>query len=364
MDIKEVVFTHAQVRNGVQFVDDSLGVGAFCQKYGVMKAFLNNPSITDENEELMVFELVDNVVMGREIFYPTRMKLGNQIINSYASSSLLVAEEGRKYMLGASLVMHQINNLSNTVLLYGGMTEMAVDLYKHLKFVIFDVPTIWQVRNTRPILQNFKFSGITLNTASFISNLPVKIYTWCSSLFSKCAAKKFDVRELAEAPDWIETIVSSDSHKYAEFHGKDWFNWVLKNSFSEDKSSRQALYGIYAEGIPKGFVFLTELPTSVKDRNIDRVVFGTIREWGTNDEFMLSESDIFKIAMNCFTKDVDIVTISTADETVRKSMKKYGFFQHGKYNVAFRALGIKLDEDCKDVNNWRIRPSYSDTCFY
>lgn len=364
MEIKEVILSHAQAKNGVLFENDSLGVGAFCQKSGVLKAFVSNPYIANENEELMVFELVDNVVMGREIFYPTRMKMGDSIINSCASSSLLVAEEGRKYMLGASLVMHQINNKSNTVLLYGGMTEMAVDLYKRLKFVIFDIPTIWQVRNTTPILQNFNFSGIILNLASYICNMPVKLYSWFSSLYCYASTNKYKVRELTEAPDWIEEIVRNDSHKYAEFHGKEWFNWALQNCFSEDKSSRQALYGIYMGEKPKGFVLLTERSTSVEDRNIDKVVFGTVREWGTNDEISLGEKDIFKIALNCFSKNVDIVTISTSDDVVRKKMQKYGFLKHGNYNIAFRPLGIKLDEDSKDANNWRIRPSYSDTCFY
>lgn len=364
MEIEEVIITYAQLKQGLQRYKDPFGVGGFCYVPGVNNMFITNPNVEDENEPLLILELGDGAILGREYFYPTKMIIKGQIVNSFASSSLLVAEQGRKYMLGASLVMYQINNKRDTVLLYGGMTEMAVDLYKKLKFTIFDIPTLWQIKNTRPILQNFRLKGGVLSVVSKIFNSLVKPYIWLSSVPSKMYLNRFDIKKLSQTPVWVEDIVKNDEHKYGEYHSKEWFDWVLHNSFAENRYHSQALYGIYNNGEPIGFFLLTECGTSIEERNIDNVVFGTIREWGINDESVLGEKDIFLLALRCFSKRTDIVTISTANAGVRKKMKKYGFLKHGKYNIAFRPLKMKLDEDSKDVNNWRIRPCYSDTAFY
>lgn len=362
--IEEQVITHEQVRNGVILDNDPYQIGAVCLIPGRVKTFLSNPNLDDESEPLIVYEKVDGAIMGREIFYPTKMKIGDSYIKSYASSSLFVSEEARKYMLGASLVMYQIRNYKNTVLIFGGMTKMAVDLYKKLKFTIFDIPSVWQFRNARPILQYLHFKGVVLNILSLVVNLILKTYYGLSKIPLNILRKKYNIVQLNEVPDWLQAIVDSDNHKYAEYHGKEWFNWVINTNFGGKENDKQNLYGIFRNDKPLGFVLLTEREGDLPERHIDKINFGTVCEWGTIDEKELSEYQIYKLALSLFSSRVDIVTVSTTVRTLRKKLHKYGFINHGNYNVAFKSQGINLDDDSKLMSNWRIRSSYSDTCFY
>lgn len=364
MKIEEQVISHAQVEKGFVLENDPYSIGSLCFGKGRVNTFLSNPNLQDKNVPLIVFERVDGMIMGREMYFPTKMKNGDHVIPSFASSSLFVTEEGRKYMLGASLIMYQIHNMENTVLLYGGMTQMAVDLYKKLSFVVFDVPTLWQIRNANPILQYYRFKGALLSISNMICNVFLGFFHSICRVVYCISNKRFEVVKLMETPDWVEKIIKDDGHKYSEYHSKEWFNWVINNNFYGKKNDTQGLYGIYQKGTPLGFVLITEREGTNTERKINKINYGTIREWGTVDESILSEFQIYRIALALFSQKVDIVSISTLDCKVKNKLYKYGFLNHGSYNIAFRPVGMKLDKDSELITNWRIRASYSDTCFY
>lgn len=363
-NIEEQVITHEQVRKGVSLDNDPYQIGAKCLEAGRVKTFLSNPNLDDESDPLIVYEKVDGEVMGRAMFFPTKTRIGVDYIRSYAGSSLFVHEEARKHMLGASLVMFPIYNKKNTILLYGGMTKMAVDLYKKLKFKIFDIPSVWQIRNFGPILQRLHFRGFLLNCVSVLGNMLLKPYHFLCRIPIYFLCRRYDIVKLREAPDWLENIIESDNHKYAECHDKEWFNWIINNNFYGRENDKQELYGIYKDKMPLGFVLVTEREWSVEGDNPYTINFGTVREWGTIDSNLLNEYKIYKIALSLFSKNVDVVQISTTDNLTREKLHKYGFIDRGSYNIAFRPIGMHLDDDSKNISNWRIRSSYSDTCFY
>lgn len=363
-NIEEQVITHEQVRKGVTLDNDPYQIGAKCLESGRVKTYLSNPNLDDESEPLIVYEKVDGDIMGRAMFFPTKTRIGVDYIRSYAGSSLLVHEKARKHMLGASLVLFPIYNKKNTILLYGGMTKMAVDLYKKLKFTIFDIPSVWQIRNIRPILQRLHLRGFLLNCISVLGNLVLKPYQLLIKIPIHFLCRGYDTVKLQEAPDWIEKIIESDNHKYAEYHNKEWFNWIIHNNYYGKENDKQDLYGIYKNKTPIGFVLLTEREWRVESERPYTINFGTVREWGTVDSSLLNEYTIYKLALSLFSKNVDVVQISTTENLTRKRLRKYGFIHRGNYNIAFRPIGMHLDDDSKNISNWRIRSSYSDTCFY
>ena len=365
-NIEEQVITHGQVRKGVTLDNDPYQIGAKCLEPGRIKTFLSNPNLEDESEPLIFFEKVDGKIWGRKICFPTKIKIGENVVDSLGGSSLFVKEEGRKLALGASLIYNPIKTYKNRrMILYAGMTEMSFAIFKKLHFFVFEIPIFVQIRNIKPVLQRLGIVGFTLDFLSFILNPFVKIVARQYTPIRPNHNKEFDIIKLDETPRWVEEIVLKDVHKYSEFHNKDWFDWVLNHNFYNNTSDTRKLYGFYKKNEPIGFVLITERGLAIEERNIDHVVYGEIREWGSIDESILSEYQIYKEALNLFSPQADIVNIVTPNEKTRKKLKFFGFIPHGKDNFAVKSNGvINVENDINSLDCWRYRASYSDKCFY
>lgn len=365
MQIKEKILSHADVRKGFELGMDPERIGEYTKLPGIMKTYLSNPRVEDEDEPLLFLEYLNDEICGRMFYFPTKIKIENTVENSLGASSLLVSEKAREYSVGANLMMYPIKNKYKKYLLYAGVSKIAEPLYhKLLKFEWFSIPCMWQPRTSRFLFQSIGLKGPLLSFASFIANLLVKPISWFNNQMCRVGIKDFKVEQLKTVPQWVEDTVMSDPHKYAEYHDKKWFEWVLSNNFFQQKADRQALYGIFKNDEPLGFVLIKERSVSIPDKNIDSVVFGTIVDWGTSDDKVLNEYLINKIAITLYSKNVDIAQVITLDEHTLKRIKKYGLISHGSANIAFRDLTKELDKDYKDINNWRIRVGYSDVAFY
>ena len=361
---EEKIIDYASLAEGPKLGNDPHGIGKYCIEEPLKKTFLSNPYLGNKQETFAVLECLDNIIMGRALFFPSKMKAGNELFNSKGGSSLYVTEEGRKMIFGASLVLHPIMNSKNTVLLYAGMTEMAIAIYKKLKFQIFDVPHLFQIRKPMPFLQRLGVKGLLLNISNTFLTPFVKVWSRQYSWTKLPPDNNLEVKRMTKIPDWVEDIVLKDTHKYAELHNKAWFEWVINNNFFNKELDTQNLYGFFKNGVPVGFVLLTEREERIESRGIDRLVIGKVSEWGTSNEKLLSEYQIYKYSLNLFSQNVDMVSISTVDDRSRKGLRWQGFLPRGSYNIAFKAIGINFDDDVNNIENWRIRTSYSDTIFY
>ena len=359
VSVVERIFTHADVRRGIEIVSDSQKIGEYTKQPGVIQTFLTNPRIEDENEPLLLLGYLNGDVCGRMFYFPTKIKIGDRIENSLGASALLVSENAREYSVGANLMMYPIKHKYKKYLLYAGISKMAEPLYhKLLKFEWFSIPRMLQFRNGRILFQKVGLHGLLLKFLSFISNLFVKPMVWLSIMFCRAGIRNFKVVKLESTPQWVEDIVFSDSHKYSEYHDRKWFEWVLSNNFFQHKEDNQSLYGIYQNDKPLGFVLIKERLRS------DSFVWGTVVEWGSSNEKVLDEYLINKIALTLYSKNVDIAQANSIDKSTLRRIKKYGFVRHGNANIAFRDLTKELDKDYKNINNWRIRLGYSDVAFF
>ncbi len=365
VQIRERILSHADVRKGFDIGNDPDKIGEYTKHPGIIKTYLSNPRIEDENEPLLFLEYLNDDICGRMFYFPTKIKIGDRVENSLGASSLLVSEKAREYSVGANLMMYPIKNKYKKYLLYAGVSKIAEPLYhKLLKFEWYSIPCKWQPRTSRFLFQTLGMTGFPLSLTSFISDIFLKPIVWFNNQICRAGISCFKVEQLKIVPQWVEDIVMSDSHKYAEYHDKKWFEWVLSNNFFQQKQDIQALYGVFKDDKPIGFVLIKERSVSIPEKNIDSVVFGSIVEWGTSNDKELNEYQINKIAISLYSKNVNIAQVITTDGPTLKKIKKFGFISHGSANIAFRDLTKELDKDYKDINNWRIRFGYSDVAFY
>ena len=223
---------------------------------------------------------------------------------------------------------------------------------------------MWQPRTSKFLFQTVGIKGVSLNILTNVTNLLLKPIIWYGRIMMKINNTGLKIEKLDIVPQWVEDIVLSDKHKYAEYHDKKWFEWVVGNNFFHQKYDTQGLYGVFKYNKPVGFFLIKERNVRIPEKNIDSVVFGSVIEWGTIDDSVLSEFQINKLAALQYTKHVDIVQVISTNKHVLSKIKKYMFFRRGNANIVFRDLTKSLDKDYKDINNWRIRVGYSDVPFY
>lgn len=362
MEIKEIIYTFKDVKNGIRFDKDDFGLGNYTIGKGIKETFMSVPALVDDDEPMIVIDTVDDVVAGRNMMYPSRLKVNDDIIIVTSGSSLHVEERYRHLALGMNLMMYPTT--IKRPLLYAGLSTMAEPLYKRMKYAIFHIPRMWQIRNVKPIFQSLGIKGLLLSFSTCCTKPLFSIISFYSRLVSKRVSKQFHIKKLDKVPQWAEGIVLADKHKYAELHDRKWMQWVLDHNFFGRKEDKQSFYGIFKKDKPVGFLLMAERNFPIPGKNIDKCVYGYVLDWDTIDVSIISELELKQIAMGLFSKDVDIVQIDSQDDAILKKMRKYGFINHGYENIGFKDITKKLDQDWKDVSNWRLRASYSDRPFY
>lgn len=362
MEIQEKIYSFKDAANGIRFEKDPYGLGAYMTGEGIRKTFLSAPALEDMDEPMMEVVTVDGVVAGRNMMYPSRLKVYSDVVSVTSGSSLHVKEEYRQLALGVNLLMYP--TAIKRPLLYAGLSTMAEPLYRKMKYAIFVIPKMWQIRNAAPILKSIGMKGWLLNVVKSCMNPLLSIFVAAGRRASKEHLCQYRIERFTTAPQWMEDIVLSDRHKYAELHDRKWMQWVLDHNFFERKEDKQYLYGVYKSEKPVGFLLMAERNFPIPEKNIDRCVYGYVLDWDTIDNSIIDEKQLKTIALSLFSDDVDIVQIDSLDKNVRNSMKRYGFIPHGYENIGFKDTTKKLDKDWRDAANWRLRASYSDRPFY
>ena len=240
-----------------------------------------------------------------------------------------------------------------------GISDLALPLYKAMKYYILEFPRMMLLCNSRSILESYGFKGKSLRVLTNIVNLLLKCRKKALKRKAKSLNERFNVKRETIIPDWVELIVLNDGHQYCEYHDLKWLQWNLDYNFKGDKKDIQSFFSIYEGDNPIGFFMTKERYRKEAGGKLKNIILGAIVEWGSADFSKLSESDIIKIAINTFSPEVDIVEFATSDDVTVKAMQKCGFIKHGCAHIAFKDKTKKC-ANASEINNWRVRYGYAD----
>ena len=349
--------TFKQIEDGYDFGDDRFHISSLYNQ-AAQKAFLSSPTLVNKEQIHIYLRKVDGINAGIGFSFPTKIKSDSNIYNATSGSTLEVYEKFRKLALGADIILSPVQNKDNEFLIFAGISEMALPLYKKLRFTIFEYPRAMQLRNARCILESKGFKGKNLSICSTVLNLPIKVICWFGRLRSKIVQREFNVERVDTVPSWVTNISINDGHRFMEVHDQEWLQWNLENNLHAEERDIQSFYTIYRNKEPYGFFMTKERFRSEAGGVLHNVVIGSIMEWGSKDESILSEKTIIQLALSTFGK-IDILEFATTDNSVIKSMKKYGFIQHGFAHIAIKDLKKRFKES-SIIENWRIRFGYAD----
>ena len=357
MEISSRVYNYSDLKKGIVCNHDDFGIFSKCTP-SMRETLLNNPNLIDDSHPFMYLSTVDDVAGGIAMWFPTKLKAGNDIGNAEAGTTLEVYEEYRKLAIGADITVYPITSGSFNFLIYAGISEMALKLYKKLKFQIFEYPRAMRLLNSRPIIESIGLHGLLLKLSSFIINIGLKIYNTVIDLFCP-SYKSFRIEKLTSVPQWVDDIVLNDGHKYMEVHDYRWLQWNLDYNFYHKKGDLQSFYAVKQGDKPVAFFMTKERFRALAGGKLKNIITGSIMEWGISKESSLTEADLYTMAIKTFSKSVDIIEFATDDINTLRIMKRRGFLPHGYAHIAIKDLKKKY-KDSEDMNLWRIRFGYTD----
>ncbi len=359
MEVTAKRYTYTEVKNGIVIEGDDYGLAAGLTETR-KRTFFANPNQKDNSQYLLNLELVDGIVAGRSMMFETKIKVGNDYYPGLSGSTLDVPEDYRHSGIGADLFYFFSQGTAYQYNICSGISDMALPLYKALKYKILEFPRMMLLCDSKPIVESYGIKGILGGMVSSLVNIPIKFVNGLHKWQSKKIVKKFEIKKETVIPDWVDDMVLNDGHKYMEVHDKAWLQWNLDYNFKGDKEDIQSFYSIYKDGRPQGFFMTKERYRAEAGGKLKDFVLGAIVEWGiSKDCDTLSEAMINKMALSTFTDNVGIIEFATADNDTCRQMKRWGFIHHGFAHIAFKDKK-KACKDAGDIELWRVRYGYAD----
>lgn len=322
-------------------------------------AGVNCPFNTSEDNCAFLFVNVDDTIAARLQCFGTRFYARGKILTAGTASALEAAEPLRHLGVGAEPLLAFTMSEEYPVNIVAGLSEMAQPLYKKLHYHILAFPRIMQLRDVRCMLENKGIRGKFLTFCSYVLNIPLRCFLSVSGRKGKKLLQKYQVEKVDRVPEWVDEIVLNDGHIYMEVHDHIWLQWNLDNNFHGLPQDIQSFYIVKKSGESIGFFMTKERFREHAGGVLQNVQIGSIVEWGSRDESLLSEEDIYRMAVFTFSSQVDIIETATNNLQVVRAMKRCGFIPHGYAHIALKDK-TKQYKDASDINLWRVRYGYAD----
>lgn len=320
-------------------------------------AMIACPNNNDGSKTFMhVFVDEEGKEIGRNIRFGTRIKAGESVYSAESGCGFEVIEEYRKEGIGADLLMLTLQNSGSDLLLGAGLTHMAYPLHRKMKYHLFQVPQYYIISRVR-----YAFKTLSLKSLLYLGWFVVNVFKKIPSHIKYNRLKKyFVVKKEKIIPEWVSDMVANDGHQFMEVHDKEWFQWNLDyNTYGFDEDI-QSFYSVFdRNNKPMGFFMTKERMVHMQGPD-HGMIRGTVVEWESCDKSVLSEADINLLAIQTFSKNVDLINTLACESDTANQLKRMGFREKASFNFSIKDKK-KMFEDIGNQNLWRLRYGYTHT---
>ncbi len=347
--------------NSFQLCDDRYGLAAYVLTKSRRNVMLSCPNISSPHDGVIYLRMVNGVIAARTTKFGTLLKVNSEIYPTATGSALEVHEKYRNLALGVEFFAGRKidTDYDYKYTLAAGISDMALPLYRVMKYHILGFPRLMQLRNARCILESIGLKGRYLRfSLKFVNSLVCFLNKWTAFIVKK-KLNDFVIRQETVIPEWVERIILEDGHKYAEVHNCKWLQWNLDYNFRGLDEDIQSFYSVFKNGEPIAFFMTKERFRKEAGGKLHNISIGSIVEWGTKDTSVIDETMLYDLAIPTFSTKVDIVEVATTDKVTMKKLKRRVFFSRGFAHVAFKDRTKKF-KDASDINLWRLRLGYAD----
>lgn len=338
--------------------DDKFPVTAHMTSY-LRDALIACPSNDDDSKTCMnIYVDEEGKEVGRDYRFGTRIKVGDSVYGAGTGFGFEVIEEYRKEGLGAELMLITQNNKEYDFLLYSGITRKVLPMYRKLKYNLFEVPQYVKILNFKYVLRRYALKGKMWNLVAGLGNCGIKMLDIPNKIRINRINKRFIIRKETIVPEWVSEMTANDGHQFMEVHDREWFQWNLDhNTFGFDEDIQSFYSVLDRNNNPLGF-FMTKERIIQKSGPDKGLIRGTIVEWESCNKKELSEADINLLALQTFSKKVDLIFTLACEFGTASQLKKLGFHERVSFIVGFKDKK-KLFENIGEQNLWRLRYGYT-----
>ncbi len=322
-------------------------------------ALIACPGNDDDSKTFMnVFVDEEGKEIGRDFRFGTRIKAGDKVFKVGTGGGFEVVEEYRKEGLGAELMLISQNNKEYDFLLYAGITQKVLPMYHKLKYHIFKVPQYYKILNSKYILTRFALKGKMWNLIARMGNCAIKILDIPNKIKINRINQKFSIKKETIIPEWVSEMTANDGHLFMEVHDRAWFQWNLDHNTYGFDEDIQSFYSVLDKNNkPLGF-FMTKERLIQKSGSDKGLIRGTIVEWESCNKSVLSEADINLLAIQTFSKKVDLIFTLACESATANQLKKMGFREWALFIAGVKDKK-KQFENIGEQNLWRLRYGYT-----
>ena len=108
LDLKIIKISYGELKEKpIEVKDDRYDIAAYFTE-SVRQTFLACPCIQDDSECAVILLMDGDIVIGRDICFMTRLKIGDEIVPVHTGCSQMVCEEYRK--IGAGVLLFTANS--------------------------------------------------------------------------------------------------------------------------------------------------------------------------------------------------------------------------------------------------------------
>ena len=296
---------------------------------------------------------------GREIArvfrFGTRIKAGDKVYEADSGCGFEVIEEYRKEGLGAELMIASVNNNEYDFILGAGFSQMVFPLQRKMKYHLFEVPQYYKVRHAKYVFRSLGLKS-WLSLGWFIVQ---KFKDIPNNLKCNRLKKKFVIKKETVIPEWVSEMVANDGHQFMEVHDREWFQWNLDyNTYGYDQDI-QSFYSIYdGNNKPLGF-FMTKERIIKKPGVNNGFIIGTVVEWESINKGELNEADINLMAIQSFSRNVDVIFTLACESDTASQLIRMGFRQRASFKAGIKDRKKQLD-NIGNQELWRLRYGMTD----
>lgn len=342
--------------------DDPYSILAFMTNH-LRETLLACPNNVDENKTAMYVMTDGNVAVGRLLEFETKIVIDGIIVPTQTGSSLFVEESYRPQGVGVDLLMAQKTSKDYDVKIGSLFSTMVVPMIKKLGYALIDIPQFASIRDTRPLIESYGIHGFLQTICTIVANLPIRSLDAINYIRRRRLLKQFDIKKESTVPDWAGEMVMNDPHKYKEFHNQEWLQWNLDYNMNGFPGDKQSFFSVWNnKGEPIGF-FMTKERFEKEVGRYRNIIRGTIVEWATVDESVLSESDLNLLALNTFSTNTYIVLTVTSNVNTEKGLKRMGFRNHGILQMNIYDKKKKYP-GIYNKDSWRLRYGCGNTIIF
>ena len=246
------------------------------------------------------------------------------------------------------------NNEEHDIYIGALYSQGALAIYKKKGDVIIESPLFLKPRNIEFYLRAKGLKGMTLAILQPLVNGALKVASLPALYRKRKLRRLFTVERVQRVPEWAGELACNDGHKYMELHETAWLQWCLDYNMSDNAQDAQAFYVVTERnGATRGF-FMTKVRNDEELGPYRHLNSGTVVEWGTTDEAVLSETDICMLAEDTFESKVSTILVVAQSEMAKKELKQFGYLRRGDYTMSFSDVKNRF-ADASDRSKWRIR---------